>query len=51
MKRPKRPTYTQKKLLRKNGYDPTEFRFVEEDKYAMLFINTETKETVWIEKG
>lgn len=51
MKRAKRLNYTQKKILSKKGYDPTDFRFVEEDKYAMLFINVKTNETIWIEKG
>lgn len=51
MKRAKKLTYAQKKILSKNGYDPTEYRFLEEDKYAMLFINIKTNETIWIEKG
>jgi len=49
MKRPKKLTYEQKKLLSKNGYDPNEFRFVMQDKVALLFVNTKTGENVWIE--
>lgn len=50
MKRPKRLTLEQKQKLSKKGYNPDEYRFVEEYQGAWRFIHKETKETVWIEK-
>lgn len=49
MKRTKKLTYTQKKLLSKKGYNPNDFRFVMQDKVASLFVNTKTNENVWVE--
>lgn len=50
MKRPKKLTYNHKKLLSKNGYNPQEFRYLEEDKENILFINPKTGERVWVSK-
>lgn len=50
MKRPKKLTYEQKCKLSKKGYNPDEYRFVEEDAVAWRFIHKETMETIWIEK-
>lgn len=50
MKRPKKPTYLQKKRLSKQGFKADEYRFIEEDKYAELYIHKDTKETIWVTK-
>lgn len=50
MKRPKKPTFLQKKRLAKAGYNASDYRFVEEDKYAELYMHKDTKETIWITK-
>lgn len=49
MKRTKKLTYEQKKLLSQKGYNPEEFRFVMQDKFALLFVNTKTNENIWVE--
>lgn len=51
MKQPKRLTNLQKRLLSRKGYNATEYMYVEEDEQAILIINKETKERLWIAKG
>jgi hypothetical protein len=50
MKQPKKLTYEQKRKLSAKGFNPDEYRFVEEYEQALRFIHKETKETIWIEK-
>ena len=50
MKQPKKLTRDQKEQLTRKGYDPSKFRFVEEDSTCWLFLNPETEERIWIEK-
>ena len=50
MKQPRKPTWEQKILLVKNGYDPMKFGIVREKKNEDFFkaINVETKEIIKI---
>lgn len=50
MKQPKKPTYEQKKKLANKGFNPSDYRFVDELDGAWRFIHKETKEIIWIEK-
>jgi hypothetical protein len=52
MKQYKKPTRDQKELLAENEFDPREWRFVGKDKNDVHeFVNLETKETIWLERG
>lgn len=51
MKQPKKLTNYQKRLLNKQGLDAREYMYCEEDEQAILIINKETKERLWIAKG
>lgn len=51
MKQGKRLTREQKALLSKQGLDAKQYMYFEEDEQAILVINKETKERLWISKG
>lgn len=51
MKQSRRLKLSEKKLLSKNGYDPTIHRYLEEDDKAIRFENTETGDKdIWVNK-
>ena len=50
MKQYKKPTRNQKELLVKKGYEPKEWRFVEEKDDTCEFVNPATKAIIFLTK-